>query len=54
MRRMTPQASSANVIFAGTGYLAMGEIYRVGLLATVGVLGSTLIIGFISQWVLSS
>ena len=39
---MSPQASSANVIFAGTGYLEMKEVYRVGLLVTVV---NTLIIG---------
>ena len=39
---LTPQASSANVIFAGTGYLQMKEIYRVGLLVTIA---NTLIIG---------
>jgi DASS family divalent anion:Na+ symporter len=39
---MTPQASSANIIFAGTGYLTMREVYRIGLLVTVA---NTLIIG---------
>jgi DASS family divalent anion:Na+ symporter len=39
---LTPQASSANVIFAGSGYLEMKEIYRTGLLLT---LVNTLIIG---------
>jgi DASS family divalent anion:Na+ symporter len=27
---MTPQASSANLLFAGSGYLSQGELYRLG------------------------
>ena len=31
----TPQASSSNIIFAGTGYLEMKDIYRVGFVVTL-------------------
>ena len=39
---LTPQASSANAIFVGSGYLQMGEIYRYGGLI---VLCNTLVFG---------
>ncbi len=32
---ITPQASSANAIFVGSGYLTMGEVYRYGGLVTL-------------------
>jgi divalent anion:Na+ symporter, DASS family len=32
---ITPQGSSANVVFAGSGYLTQGEIYRNGALITL-------------------
>jgi DASS family divalent anion:Na+ symporter len=31
---ITPQGSSANVIYAGSGYLEAGEIYKVGGIIT--------------------
>jgi divalent anion:Na+ symporter, DASS family len=31
---LTPQGSSANVIFAGSGYLTQGELYRLGAFTT--------------------
>ena len=31
---LTPQGSSANVIFAGSGYLTQGELYKLGALTT--------------------
>ena len=47
---LTPQASSANVIFAGSGYLEMKEIYRTGLLLTVA---NTAIIGVVGAlWIM--
>lgn len=47
---LTPQASSANIIFVGSGYLEVKEVYRVGLLVTVA---NTLIIGFVGAlWIL--
>lgn len=32
---ITPQGSSANVIYAGSGYLEAGEIYKVGGIVTL-------------------
>jgi DASS family divalent anion:Na+ symporter len=32
---ITPQGSSANLLFAGSGYLASGEMYRLGAITTV-------------------
>jgi DASS family divalent anion:Na+ symporter len=47
---LTPQASSANVFFAGSGYLEIKEVYRNGLLLT---LANTLIIGIAGAfWIL--
>ena len=31
---ITPQGSSANLLFAGSGYLSQGELYRLGALTT--------------------
>ena len=31
---ITPQGSSANLLFAGSGYLTQGELYRLGAIAT--------------------
>ena len=31
---MTPQGSSANLLFAGSGYLSQGELYRLGAITT--------------------
>jgi DASS family divalent anion:Na+ symporter len=31
---ITPQASSANLLFVGSGYLSQGDLYRVGALTT--------------------
>ncbi|NNE30685.1 MAG: oxidoreductase, partial [Saprospiraceae bacterium] len=32
---LTPQASSSNVIFAGSGYITSGEIYKQGAMVTL-------------------
>jgi DASS family divalent anion:Na+ symporter len=32
---ITPQGSSANLLFFGSGYLTQGELYKLGLIATV-------------------
>ena len=32
---ITPQGSSANLLFAGSGYLSSGELYRLGVLTSV-------------------
>jgi DASS family divalent anion:Na+ symporter len=47
---ITPQASSANVIFMGSGYLEAGEVYRYGALITVTCLLIFLLVG--SPWIL--
>lgn len=47
---MTPQASSANVIFAGSGYLTGREIYRYGGLVTLTCMMIYLLIG--TPWIL--
>jgi len=47
---ITPQGSSANVIFAGSGYLTIGEVYRNGGLVTLANLLIFLIIG--TPWIL--
>jgi DASS family divalent anion:Na+ symporter len=41
----TPQGSSANLLFAGSGYLTQGELYRLGALTTAFNLGVYLLVG---------
>ena len=31
---ITPQGSSANLLFTGSGYLSQGELYRLGAITT--------------------
>jgi len=47
---ITPQGSSANVIFAGSGYLTQGEIYRTGAIVTFANLLIFMIVG--TPWIL--
>ena len=47
---ITPQGGSQNVIFVGSGYLTQGELYRLGLLATLFFLAVFLGIG--TPWIL--
>ena len=47
---ITPQGSSANVIFAGSGYLTQGEIYRTGAIVTFANLLTFMIVG--TPWIL--
>jgi DASS family divalent anion:Na+ symporter len=42
---LAPQASSANLLFAGSGYLSQGELYRLGAIATAFNLGLYLLVG---------
>jgi DASS family divalent anion:Na+ symporter len=42
---LTPQASSANLLFAGSGHLSQGELYRLGGLTTAFNLTVYLLIG---------
>lgn len=48
---ITPQGSSANVIFAGSGYLTQGEMYRNGALVTFANLLIFLVVG--TPWILT-
>jgi DASS family divalent anion:Na+ symporter len=41
----TPQGSSANLLFAGSGYLSQGELYKLGALTTLFNLGVYLLVG---------
>jgi DASS family divalent anion:Na+ symporter len=42
---ITPQGSSANLLFAGSGYLTQGELYRLGAISTAFCLVVYLIVG---------
>ncbi len=42
---LTPQGSSANLLFAGSGYLPQGEMYRIGAIVTVFCLVLYVVIG---------
>jgi DASS family divalent anion:Na+ symporter len=42
---LAPQASSANLLFAGSGYLSQGELYRLGAITTVMLTALYLLIG---------
>lgn len=47
---LTPQGGSQNVIFAASGYLTQGELYRLGLLTTIFCTLIFLVIG--TPWIL--
>ena len=47
---ITPQASSANLLFAGSGFLSQGELYRLGGIVTFATLLLYLVIG--TPWLL--
>ena len=42
---IAPQGSSANLLFAGSGYLSQGELYRLGALTTAFNLAVYLVVG---------
>jgi len=42
---ITPQGSSANLLFAGSGYLTQGELYRLGAITTAFNLALFLLVG---------
>jgi DASS family divalent anion:Na+ symporter len=42
---LTPQGSSANLLFAGSGYLSQGEMYKLGAITTVFFLLVYLVLG---------
>ena len=47
---ITPQGSSANLLFAGSGFLSQGDLYRLGGLATALGLLLYMIVG--TPWLL--
>ncbi|HYV20919.1 MAG TPA: DASS family sodium-coupled anion symporter [Verrucomicrobiae bacterium] len=47
---ITPQASSANLLFAGSGYLSQGDLYKLGALTTAFCLVLYLAVG--TPWLL--
>jgi DASS family divalent anion:Na+ symporter len=47
---LTPQGSSANLLFAGSGYLTQGELYKLGAITTAFCLAVYLVIG--TPWLL--
>jgi DASS family divalent anion:Na+ symporter len=47
---MTPQASSANVLVVGSGYLTQSELYRLGSITTAFNILILLLIG--TPWLL--
>ena len=47
---ITPQGSSANLLFAGSGYLTQGELYKLGAIATAFNLVVYLAVG--TPWLL--
>jgi DASS family divalent anion:Na+ symporter len=47
---ITPQGGSQNIIFAASGYLTQGELYRLGFFTTLAFLAVFLLIG--TPWVL--
>ena len=42
---ITPQGSSANLLFAGSGYLSQGDLYRLGAISTAFSLLIYLVVG---------
>jgi DASS family divalent anion:Na+ symporter len=47
---ITPQGGSQNIIFAASGYLTQGELYKLGLVITLAFLAVFLLVG--TPWVL--
>jgi len=47
---ISPQGSSANVLFAGSGYLTQGEMYRLGGIITLANLLIYMVVG--TPWIL--
>jgi DASS family divalent anion:Na+ symporter len=50
---ITPQASSANLLFAGSGYLTQGELYRLGALHTAFCMLLFLVVGTGWLWLVA-
>lgn len=47
---LTPQGSSANLLFSGSGYLTQGELYRLGAITTAAAFVLYVVVG--TPWVL--
>ncbi len=47
---ITPQASSANVLVVGSGYLTQGELYKLGTITTIFNILVLLLVG--TPWLL--
>jgi len=47
---ITPQGGSQNIIFAASGYLTQGELYRLGFMVTLAFLAVFLLVG--TPWIL--
>jgi len=50
---ITPQGSSANLLFAGSGYMTQGEMYRIGAICTFVSLLIYLVIGVPWLWLVT-
>jgi len=50
---ITPQASSANLLFAGSGYLSQGDLYRLGAITTAFSLVLYLLVGTPWLWLVT-
>jgi DASS family divalent anion:Na+ symporter len=50
---ITPQGSSANLLFAGSGYLSQGDLYRLGALHTAFCMVLFLLVGTPWLWLVA-
>jgi DASS family divalent anion:Na+ symporter len=51
---ITPQGSSANLLFAGSGYLEQGELYRLGAISTAVTMLVFLVVGIPWLWLVGA
>jgi divalent anion:Na+ symporter, DASS family len=50
---IAPQGSSANLLFAGSGYMTQGEMYRIGAICTAVSLLVYVVIGVPWLWLVT-
>jgi len=50
---ITPQGSSANLLFAGSGYLTQGDLYRLGAIATGVCVAIYFVLGTAWLWIVA-
>jgi len=50
---ITPQGSSANLLFAGSGYLTQGDLYRLGAIATGVCIAIYFVLGTAWLWIVA-